>query len=275
MTGQRALKQDIRKAMKPGEAYNAAALRLRNTPTIEPLQRIITAYAYQGSFPQKYHALIDSPATRERMGVGNLVIQSRALCGNRGGSIDYGGWRLVSAPGDNMQLHSGVDFTPEETGYCQECITVWREQFQPDEAETKHCSGCSTDLPTNKFRTHKGRKDGLASECEECRRTAKKSAERAREEEQMNEMRQKRRNIAEGWLALVEGWQNSPHLKPFQCPEGHALIPEITERRHDVVLSWRCTCGATEITRAEFTLVNAMNAIQGGRPDNPLTVSIV
>jgi len=277
MTRSRALKSDIRKAMQPGEAYNAAALRLHKAaaePAPAPLKRIITAHAYQGGYPQKLHALIDDPAARARMGVGNLVLQGRSLCGSRGGSIDNGGWRLEPAPGDNWERHAGVDFTPEETRYCQECVITWREQYQPDDSETKLCATCSRDLPTNKFRAHKGRKDGLASECEECRRTARAAAKEAREAEEMSAFRQKRRAIAEGWLDLVKGWQESAHLKPFQCTNGHVLSPEITERRHDVVLSWRCACGTAEITRAEYALVDAMSVIQGRRSGGPLTVSV-
>lgn len=275
MTRSHALKSEIRKAMQPGEAFNAAALRLRNAaaaPTALP--RIITAYAYQGSHPQKRHALVDHPATRARMGVGNLVIQGRALCGNRGGSPENGGWRLETAPGDNMSRHSGVDYAPEESGYCQECTIAWRAQFQPDDETTKACLSCNRDLPTNKFRSHKGRKDGLAAECEQCRQAAKLAAEKEKGIAQQEGAMEKRRQIAAEWLQIVNDWQESPYLKPFECSDGHALKAEITERRHDVALSWRCTCGTAVITRAEFQLLSAMRAVQHAADSNPMTVAV-
>lgn len=277
MTRSHALKSDIRQAMRPGEAYNAAALRLQKAasePLPAPLKRIITAYAYQSSFPQKYHALIDHPETRARMGVGNLVIQNRALCGNRGGSIDYGGWRLVAAPGDNMNHHSGVDFAPEDTGYCQECVIAWREQFQQDAEETKACNSCELDLPLNKFRPHKGRKDGLASECEDCRRAAKVDAENAKAIERQNDLLVKRRAIAARWLGIVNDWQKSPHLKPFTCSAGHELRAEVTEKGVDVGLSWRCECGTSVIGRPVFQLMEAMAIAQHAAQGNPLEVAV-
>jgi hypothetical protein len=225
--------------MNPGETFTAAARRLHEATSTPPLKRVITAYAYGGSFPQKYHAIIDNPDARARMAVGNLVIQGRALCGNRGGSIDYGGWRLVSAPGDNMNRHSGVDFTPEDTGYCQDCVIAWREQFQLDAKETKACSRCERDLPLNKFRPHKGRKDGLASECEDA--AAQPRLMRKRRGRAAERPPGQRRAVAARWLDIVNDWQRSTHLKPFTCSAGHELDVEVTEKGHDVGLSWRCS----------------------------------
>jgi ribosomal protein L20 len=278
MTRTRAIKSDIRKAIQPGEAYNAAALRLQKAasrPEQAPLRRIITAYTHQGGYPHKLHALIDNPSTRERMGIGNLVIQGRALCGNPGGSIDYGGWRLVSAPGDNMQLHSGVDFAPEDTGYCQECVHTWREQFQGDTEETKTCRGCEQDRPLNKFRVHKGRKDGLASECEDCRRAAKKKADLAREAEQRAERLAHKRAAAQDWLARVNAWQQTPGLTPFRCMEGHQLAAVVGEKNFQMWLSWECPCGTSHISQPVFKLIEALGLAQRQLGSNPLVVTMV
>lgn len=277
MTRSHALKSDIRRAMQPGEAYNAAALRLQKAasdPTPAPLKRIITAYAYQGSFPHKNHALIDNPATRERMGIGNLVIQSRALCGNRGGSIDYGGWRLVSAPGDSMQLHSGVDFTPEESGYCQDCVVIWREQYQPDAEETKICSGCDRDRPLNKFRAHKGRKDGLSSECEDCRRAAKKIAELAKEAKLREERLAHKHAVAQDWLERINAWQEAPGFTPFRCAEGHQLAAVVAENAGQVWLNWECSCGTSHISQPVFKLIEALGLAQRQLDGNPFAVTM-
>jgi hypothetical protein len=274
MTSNRAHKAAVRQAMNPDEAFTAAARRLNETPAAPPLNRVITAYAYQGGFPHKLHALIDSPATRERMGVGNLVIQGRALCGNRGGSIDYGGWRLVSAPGDNMQLHSGVDFAPEDTGYCQECSIIWREQFQPDSEDTKTCNRCEQDRPLNKFRPHKGRKDGMASECEDCRRGAKKAGELAKEAEQREARLEHKREIAQDWLARVNAWQESPGMTPFRCSEGHQLAAVVGEKSYQVWLSWQCPCGTSPIPQPVFRLIEALGLARRHLEGNPLVVTM-
>lgn len=277
MTRSHALKSDIRQAKRPGEAFNVAALRLQkaaNQPAPAPLKRIITAYAYQGAFPQKRHALIDNSATRERMGVGNLVIQSRALCGSRGGSIENGGWRLVSAPGDNMDRHSGVDYAPDNDGFCKECTISWREQFQPDEADTRPCAGCGEDLPINKFRPNKARKDGLAAVCEECRRATRRIADLAKEAAQKDSFMARRREVASQWLQRVNNWQQSPYLKPFTCPSDHALEVEVTEKGSEVGLSWYCPCGSTVISRAEFQVIEAMEVAARQAAGSPLTVSM-
>jgi hypothetical protein len=174
-----------------------------------------------------------------------------------------------------MQLHSGVDFAPEDTGYCQECVHTWREQFQGDTEETKTCRGCEQDRPLNKFRVHKGRKDGLASECEDCRRAAKKKADLAREAEQRAERLAHKRAAAQDWLARVNAWQQTPGLTPFRCMEGHQLAAVVGEKNFQMWLSWECPCGTSHISQPVFKLIEALGLAQRQLGSNPLVVTMV
>lgn len=256
MTANRAHKNAIKAARQQGESYTSAKRRLAQVVPSRPAKPKIGQAVVYGS-GSLMHAVV-AYDNHGRFGYG------RALCGLRGGSAQTGGWLFdVTFPGEDQDpIRVPYDLaraTDEDTRrrYCQDCVHRYEEDHLPDQEQTKVCSSCTQAKPLNKFRPHKGRKDGRASICQACARAATSAREAAADQAREDEYRSRRRNRLETAVEHLNAWQSDLHVTHYRCAAGHDLHAGISDVRGRDQVLWACDCGTAPVTKLHHDLAAA------------------
>lgn len=256
MTANRAHKNAIKAARQQGESYTSAKRRLAQVVPRRPAKPKIGQAVVYGS-GSLMHAVV-AYGNHGRFGYG------RALCGLRGGSEQTGGWLFdITFPGDDqdpIRVPYNLDrATAEDTRprYCQDCVHRYEEEHLPDQEQTKVCSSCTQVKPLNKFRPHKGRKDGRASTCMACSREAAAARETAASLARENEYKSRRRSRLETAVAQLNAWQADPQVTHYRCAVGHELHAGINDVRGRDQVLWACDCGTAPVTKLHHDLAVA------------------
>ena len=256
MTSNRARKTAVRAAQRPGESYSTASRRLDepapslkvvtySTPTI-----LVAGAAHPGS-GFILHAV---HAVQADFAQGSTPFgYSRALCGSRGGGPD-GGWRYQTTNADG-QRHP-MAFSPSadgqlETGdgrkYCPECVNAFDADYAQPSDDTKQCRGCGETKPVNRFRRHKGRKDGRAGVCESCRKAERRDREAAKDRAEQTRWATEYREAHKLAHADLVAWQGDPAVTSFTCSNGHKFAAALADAPKDLQLVWECPCGVFSV----------------------------
>lgn len=256
MTANRAHKNAIKAARQQGESYTSAKRRLAQVVPSRPAKPKIGQAVVYGS-GSLMHAVV-AYDNHGRFGYG------RALCGLRGGSAQTGGWLFdVTFPGedqDPIRVPYNLDHaTAEDTRrrYCQDCAHRYEEDHLPDQDQVKVCSSCNQIKPLNKFKPHKGRKDGRASVCQGCARTAASAREAAADQARQDEYKARRRSRLETAAEQLNAWQGDPAVTHYQCPAGHDLHAVIGDIHGRAYVLWNCDCGTAPVAKLHHDLAAA------------------